>query len=158
MYTLIALAALALATPFQERAVGTMTTEGGPEDDTMQTEPALRSRIAVDVARNPWRGAGTMAAGKGRRPAPPLRTDYDGDGVTDTLRLVRSRVHAAVLMTSGRTGATRPIWLIDSRRPLGADVHLAREKGGHVTIVFPESTVIYLHDRGGTAMATYLNG
>jgi len=158
MHMLIALAALSLTTSSQDRPVEIMTTEGGPEEDTMQTEPALRSRVAVDVARSPWRGAGTMAPGKGRRPTPSLRTDYDGDGVPDMLRLVQSRVHAGVLMTSGRTGATRPIWLIDSRGPLGADVHLAREKGGHVTIVFPESTVIYLYDDHGVPMATYQNG
>jgi len=161
MISFLTAALLAATTPQVQDAPpvapGVVMTEGGPEEDVMVTEPALRSRIAVNEVRNPWRGAGTMAVRRGRRAAPPLRIDYDRDGVVDTVRLVQSRIHSAVLLTSGKTGRTRPIWLIDSDG-LGADVHLGKGGKNTVEIVFPESTVIFLFDRNGAPMATYQNG
>lgn len=134
-----------------------MTGEGGPEEDVMETIPAIVSKIPANEARNPWRGAGTMTVGKGRRTAPALKVDYDRDGIVDTARLVQSRVHAAVLLTSGKTGRTRPIWLTNSKG-LGSDVNIQKGDNGHIEIIFPESTVIFLFDDHGKPMATYQNG
>ena len=120
--------------------------EGGPEGP--ETIGAIVSRKPVDP-RLPW-----LPAGTGR----PLQVDYDGDGAMDIARLVTNGRHAAVRVTSGRTGRTSNAWLIDNRLPLASDAFLRRNGRHAISIVFPESTEILLFREKGRPMATYQNG
>ncbi|MFZ3482115.1 hypothetical protein [Sphingomonas sp. 3-13AW] len=145
----IAILVLGLLCAPQALALPTLPVQEQVEDeDGPKTIGAIVSRNPVDVSL-PWRPSG---AGR------TLKVDYDQDGVLDVAQLMTNGRHAAVRVTSGKTGKTSNAWLIDNRNGLAPDVHIAKAGKHSIKVVFPESTEIHLFRDAGKPMATYLNG